>query len=269
MSPKQTIIRNLLQTAGGATIALGLFTSCDKIGGDPSYEKEVLKLTAEKAALEAKFEALEQKLKNAEAETQKAKAKTVDSGPVITKLEAKIASLEKELSEMPKAAAAGNTINYNLQAVRLGFMTGVEKLKSDLETQHPDYEINSVTLEKLQLPSSKPFSSGVSMKVVSKSTGQTIPFRWNGNGAPDGTWTFQQINTTVADNQGSTPQVAPPQQTPPSTSNNGIQVTRETGTGNNGTPSTGQTPATTPAPPKRPVRVDGNTHQVDWNNLPK
>jgi len=279
MTPQQQSIRTIIKAAGGAAIVLTLAVSCEK-KGDPSYDKEVLKLTAENAALAAKFEAAEKKLKEA-------KPASNDSAPVIAKMEAEIADLKKMLAEKPKAAPAptGNTPTYNLQAVKLGFMTGVEKLKENLETQNPDYRIDSVTLEKLQLPSSKPFASGVSMKVVSKSTGQTIPFRWNGIGSIDGTWTFQKAsNQVVTNTPTNTPGANPPRQAPP-INTGGIKVTRISGNGNNGhrtvTPTaqpqprqpSGQPaprqPQPTPAPPRRPVRTDGNTHAVDWDNLNK
>ncbi|MBT8044426.1 MAG: hypothetical protein KJO79_05690 [Verrucomicrobiae bacterium] len=279
-----------------ALLLLGLITSCDQ-KGDPSYEKQSLKLAAEKATIEANLKATEDKLKSAEA--------------TISSLRNQIAMLKvkppQPLSTEPK---------FDKEKIQLGFMRGIDALKARIEREQTQHTVESVTFEKMDIPTDKPFSSGVTIKLKSKQTGKLTQFRWQGHGSLKGEWDFEplgEVATNSADVAANNSQKkvadnaenkASEDSGKRSSNGSGVRVIRE-GTNERGEQvnrivwpednprNTGQpTPPqpnpqaqpTTPErpkaqPPKQPVQpkkptrprqpADPNTHKIDWGKLKK
>ena len=266
---------------------LGVMTSCDQ-KSDPSYEKQSLVLAAEKATFEVNLKLAEDKLKTAEA--------------TIANLTGEIATLKKN---PPKEVAA--VPKFDKETIQLGFMRGVDELKTKIEKENTQHTVESVTFEKMNIPTDKPFSSGVTIQLKSKKTNQYTSFRWQGHGSLKGEWDFEPKGQVIS---GSGGQVA---DNNTGTKNTGGNTGTNTG-GNTGTNTGGNTrikvtrqdpndkgshrviwpedaPRTTGQPtkarpgtpqpqvPKAPVQpnkpakpkqpTDPNSHKVDWDKLKK
>lgn len=272
-------------------LIVGAMTSCDK-KGDPSYEKEALRLTAAKATVEANLKTAESKLSTAE--------------NTITSLKSEI----EDLKQKPIPLTKPETSTVDIEKIKLGFMHGVEKLKAGVEKQNTQHSVESVTFEKINMPTERPFSSGVVLTLKSKQDGQFTKLRWLGHGSPEGDWIFEQsavVHDNTANkqttNDGNNQQVAKEDKNKPDSNNNKkntpIQRIDKNGNriieirfpedGNNGgTPPTeqpkqgartppgkaspthpkqGTPPTKRPQPPKQPT--DPNTHKIDWDKLKK
>lgn len=193
---------------------------------DPSYEKETLKLTAENAALETRLEEANKQMEALRMDVQRANSERD--------------AMQAKISE------ASGTIDQ--EKIRTGFAEAVANLGQQIEQKHSDYSVDSVTFQKMKMPTDYPFSSGVMTTLVSKSSGEKRTLYWEAQGNTKGEWRFAQKSkptTTVAQN--------PPPATPTSSDK----------------PATPATPATTPATPKppKPARPDGKSHIIDWGKL--
>jgi hypothetical protein len=202
-------------------------SSCNE--KDPSYEKEALKLTAENATLKVQLEEAQRSISSLEAKVRDNQS-ALDSA----KLQLSKSQLKKDSGKIDK------------DKIKLGFAKAVSELGAQIEEKHPDFTVESVTFQKMQLPTDYPFSSGVMTTLVSKKTGKQQILYWEAQGDTQGVWHFANKEKPVNSNS-STPS------TPPSTA--------------------AQTPApqkpTKPIQPtaRRPIAADGNTHIIDWGNL--
>lgn len=201
--------------------------SCNK--EDPSYEKEALRLTAEKAALEARLEESERNLATLQTKLNQAQNAVSDASEKITEAKGQI----------------------DAEKIKLGFAKAVAGLGTQIEEKHPDYTVESVTFQKMTMPTDYPFSSGVVTTLVSKKTGEKQNLYWEAQGNTQGVWRFanrEKPADTVA-------QATPPSNTPDNTPT--------------ATPT--QPPAAPPKPARppqrRPVAADGNSHIIDWGKL--
>lgn len=117
-----TVIARGFSTTIGAVMLLSLSSCYEK--NDPSYEKEVLKLTAENAVLETKLEAADKKIKEVSSELSSLRAKVTNhqqksSDETMAKLKKLEASLVKrdsallkltqEMEALKKQSVAKNT----------------------------------------------------------------------------------------------------------------------------------------------------------------
>ena len=168
-----TIIPKSLFIAGPLGFLSVLLTSCDLESQNMSQETETLRLTAEKAAIEAKLQAVITKLKKAES--------------VIISLKTEISNLKKQQVSTPTPP------KHDFEIVKLGFMNGVDKLRENIETSNPSMLVQSVTMGKVNASGALPFSSAITMQIQSRSTGKSLPFKWIGRGSPDGNWTFEKV----------------------------------------------------------------------------
>jgi len=282
-------------------LLVGAMTSCDK-KGDPSYEKDALRLTAEKATAEANYKSAESKL---------------------TTAEATIASLRSEIESLKQKPREPEAPKVNIDNIKLGFMRDVEKLKTSVESTKTQHSVESVTFEKMTIPRERPFSSGVVMTLKSRQDGRLTKLRWLGHGSPEGNWIFepsalvdnkapntpnalttddnkddQQVvqsdkNKPIVDNRkNKRPKKIGTTQTVDKNGNRIIQIQFPEDENSSGNPSTGETaqppsgntpnppteaaptpPKKTPPAPQKPQRpkqpIDPNTHKIDWDKLNK
>ncbi|MFK7909507.1 MAG: hypothetical protein AB8F34_02785 [Akkermansiaceae bacterium] len=272
--------KKLTNTIPTAMVVTGAIFCCScQERQDMSYEKETLKLTAELAASQTKNEALKKQLGDRENK--------------ISTLQKQITSLEENTAKIETAHKAQK---FDREKIQLGFMKHVEVLKAKVEAENQGFLVESVTLERMVLPSERPFSSGVVMRVKSAKSGQVKSFRWQGFGDPKGEWEFEQDSsfnsgTGLADNNKpspTTPQANPKPRpvTPPSRpqpirdSSNGDKVIRvpgwdqngnqaNNGGNNSGSNTQPQPTQPQPKPTRKPVRPigGGNVHQIDWNSI--
>lgn len=206
---------------------------------DPSYEKEALKLSAEKAALEVRLE---------EAKKQ------VDA------LQAKVRNAENE-RDAAKTQAAQNTGKIDPDKIKRGFADRMAELEKDIESNFPHLSVKSWTVQKMDLQTDYPFTTGLMMTLVNKSTGQTQDKYWEARGNTQGEWKFAQRSapkTTAAAN--------PRQPTTAPSSNPGSPTAANPPAGR---PATNPAPQTRPQPtPTRPKPAsNGKTHVIDWGSL--
>lgn len=193
---------------------------------DPSYEKETLKLTAENAALETRLEEANKQMEALRLDVQRANSERD--------------AMQAKISE------ASGTIDQD--KIKAGFAKAVSDLGQQIEKKHSDYSVDSVTFQKMKMPTDYPFSSGVMTTLVSKTSGEKRTLYWEAQGNTKGEWRFAQKSKP-------TPTVA--KTTPPAT---------PTSPGNPATPTTPGT--TTPvAKPPKPVKSDGKSHIIDWGKL--
>jgi len=194
---------------------------------DPSYEKEALRLTAEKASLETRLEESERNLAAMQKNLNQAKNAVSDASEKISEAKGQI----------------------DVDKIKLGFAKAVSDLGEQIEEKHPDYTVESVTFQKMKLPTDYPFSSGVMTTIVSKSSGQKQILYWEGQGNTQGVWRFANKKKPAT--------AAPPSQNV---------------AGNKPATSAQPVPARpVPANPTRatrtPARADGSSHIIDWGNL--
>jgi len=201
---------------------------------DPSYEKEALRLTAEKASLETRLEDAEKNLAAMEAKLKQAKSAVSDASEKITEAKGQI----------------------DVDKIKLGFAKAVSDLGAQIEEKHPDYTVESVTFQKMKLPTDYPFSSGVMTTLVSKSSGQKQILYWEGQGNTQGVWRFankKKPATVATATAATTPSAAanPPAPARPVPA----------------TPISPQSNRAIRIPSRTPARADGNTHIIDWGPL--
>ena len=226
----------------GTTLSLILvllvsISSCNT--EDPSFEKEALKLTAEKAALEVRLEESEKQKEALQSQLSQAQVAVSSANSKVTAAKSEIDNAKGQI---------------DVEKIKLGFAKAVSDLGAKIELKHPDYTVESVTFQKMKLPTDYPFSSGVMTTLISKSSGKKQILYWEAQGNTQGVWRFanrEKPRNSVAADTPATPQ--------------------STVIGNNPvTPQRPATPAqpTRPAKPTRiPTRTDGNTHIIDWGNL--
>ena len=216
-------------------IILGL--SACKEDKDPSYEKEALKLSAEKAALEVRLEESKKQLEALQAQVQRA----------------------EDERDAIKAKASQASGKIDPEKIKVGFAKAVSELGQQIEQKHPDYSVASVTFQKMKMPTDYPFSSGVMTTIISKSSGEKRTLYWEAQGNTKGEWRFAQRSApkkpTVAD-------ANPPSQ--PSGNPN------DTSTASNppsGQPSKPKQPAQPQSPSRPKPATNGKTHVIDWGKL--
>lgn len=201
---------------------------------DPSYEKEALKLSAEKAALEVRLE--ESKKQIEELRTQ------------VRQAEAQVDAIKEKASE-----ASGK---IDPEKIKLGFAKAMADLEKQIETNFPHLGVKSWTVQKMNVQTDYPFSSGVMTTLVNKSTGETQDKYWEAKGNVKGEWLFEQ-------KAGPAPRVV---RNPPA---------QPTGPGGRPSTTAGNPPAqpAQPAQPRQPAparpkpKADGKTHIIDWGTL--
>ena len=227
-------LRNYLSLLVTIFLAVSL-SSCNE--KDPSYEKEALKLTAENATLKVQLKEAQRSISSLE-----------------TKVRDNQSALDSAKLQLSKSQLKKDSGKIDKDKIKLGFAKAVSELGAQIEQKHPDFTVESVTFQKMQLPTDYPFSSGVMTTLVSKKTGKQQILYWEAQGDTQGVWHFANKEKPVNSNS-STPS------TPPSTA--------------------AQSPApekpTRPAPEKptrpiqptarRPIAADGNTHIIDWGRL--
>ncbi|MBT8044425.1 MAG: hypothetical protein KJO79_05685 [Verrucomicrobiae bacterium] len=203
---------------------------------DPSYEKEALKLTAENAALKANLEEAERNLQAMQAKLNQAQSAVANANQQVTAAKGQITEAKGKI---------------DAEKIKLGFAKAVSGLGEQIEKKHPEYTVESVTFQKMKMPTDYPFSSGVVTTLISKNSGKKQNLYWEAQGNTQGVWRFAQRKkptTSVAQN------------------------TPTNNTANNNTAATPPKQPSRPAqpvaqPPRRPVAVDGNTHIIDWGRL--
>jgi len=215
-------IKRIINVAGISCICLTLSSCLDE---DPSYDKEVLKLTAEKSTLATKLEESEKQLANMKKEVARLKS-TAQAKPATP-------------TPAPTPAAPAGPVEIDQEKIKLGFAKAVSNLSAQIEQKNPDYQVESVTFKKMKLPSDYPFSSGVSTLLVSKSTGTRQTLHWEAQGNTKGEWRFANKGSENPEPQTDIAQNPTP------------------------TPTTQPTPQ--PKPKPRPVTpADPNSHVIDW-----
>lgn len=210
-----------------------LLPSCLK-EEDPSYEKEALKLSAEKAALEVRLE-----------ESQKQ----------VESLQAKVSQAESQAREL-QSKATQVTGEIDSDKIKLGFAKAMGELEEKIESNFPHLGVKSCTVQSMNVQTDYPFSSGVMTTLVNKSTGEVQEKYWAAKGNTKGEWLFEQTEapqTKVASSNGSQPK--------PTVSANPAPSSVDT------------TSLDQPEQPNQPTRpkpkpaADGNTHVIDWGSL--
>jgi len=207
-------------------LSLALLPSCKE--EDPSYEKEAIKLSAEKAVLEERLETANKKLEA---------------------LQAKVKNIQAQRDAMEAKPA-----KIDVEKIKLGFAKAVSELQAQIEQKHPEYTVESVTFQKMKLPGDYPFTSGVITTLRSRKTGAKQLLYWEAQGNIEGKWRFankKKPATSVADNS-STPST-PNTQTPQKPDKPIAQA-----------PPRPQQPR---PPVRRPPVSNGNTHVIDWGRL--
>ena len=204
------------------TIVSGLcltLSSC--LDEDPSYDREVLKLTAEKSTLQTKLEESQKQLAHMKKEVARLKSTPQAPQPKPT----------------PTAPVAAPDVDQ--EQIKLGFAKAVSNLSAQIEQKNPDYQVESVTFQKMKMPSDYPFSSGVSTLLVSKSTGTRQTLYWQAQGNSKGEWRFANKGKNNPES--------------------------DTATAQNPDTTTEATPKPQPKPrPKPTVPADPNSHVIDW-----
>jgi len=202
-----------------------LFALCSCNEEDPSYEKEALKLTAENAALKARAEESDRQMQALQTQLNQAQSAVASSVEKVTEAKGQI----------------------DVEKIKMGFAKAVSGLGEQIEKKHPDSSVESVTFQKMKLPTDYPFSSGVMTTLVSKTTGKKRTLYWEAQGNTQGVWRFANKDKPANTVAQATPPASNPTPTPAATP---------------------KTPTAQPvARPRRPISRDGNAHIIDWGKL--
>ena len=196
---------------------------------DPSYEKEALKLSAEKAALEVRLE---------------------ESKKQVTALQARVQGAEAERDAI-KEKASQSTGKIDPEKIKLGFAKAMADLEKNIEKNFPHLSVKSWTVQKMNVQTDYPFTSGVMTTLANKTSGTTEDKYWEAKGNIKGEWLFSQ---TAAPKPVARRNTLTPHNTtasnPPS-----------------GQPAQPNQPAR-PTQPRRPKpATNGKTHVIDWGTL--
>ena len=165
---------------------------------------------------------------------------------------------------LEKAQNAAEAPKVDVDRIKQGFAKAVSGLSEQIETQKPQYSVESVTFQKMKMPTEYPFSSGVIMSIASKKTGEKQNVYWEGRGNLKGEWKFAQLEKPTAAIAAADPFAGKEKQ--PATKEDPPNTGKQVAKNDKPTP---EKPVTKnePTRPKRPTRIDPNTHIIDWGKL--